>query len=143
MGAHGWLAFGVTCPLSCGPRVEGVRAFLLTQPDLSPLGASGSGWWVLLTQLSSWWGTGAGHHWGPAFSSSGTDGPAGGVGRLNEALGHGWGGGPLCGPLGWLETPPFLLEGDMLVGTRRSPQVPAESGPGLLTRKEARSHSPC
>lgn len=64
-------------------------------------------------------------------------------GRLNEALGHGWGGGPLCGPLGWLETPPFLLEGDLLVGTRRSPQVPAEGGPGLLTRKEARSHSPC
>lgn len=80
MGAHGRLGFGVACPLSCGPRVEGVRVFLLTQPDILPLGASASGWWVLLTQLSSWWVTGAGHHWGPALTSSGTDGPAGGGG---------------------------------------------------------------
>lgn len=87
MGAHGRLGFGVACPLSCGPRVEGVRVFLLTQPDISLLGASASGWWVLLTQLSSWWVTGAGHHWGPALTSSGTDGPAGGGGRLHEALG--------------------------------------------------------
>lgn len=43
---------------------------------------------------------------------------------------------------GW-RPPRFLLEGDLLVGTRHSSQVTAESGPGLLARKEARSHSPC
>ena len=60
---------------------------------------------------------------------------------MHEALGLRLGRRAFVWTLGLVGDPPFLLEGDLLVGTQRSPQVTAKSGPGLLTRKEPRSHS--